>query len=579
MQHVLWADSAHSEGFSMPAQYKNNLNEDQDLLDQSKLVTGKQRVEINWNQLDDLWKQAFEEPIMKGLRVYFDHGAVAGVPEGQYVDPQRVLPSRWVLTNKGDPTDLSQAQLKARWVFGGHRDPDAGKYPTASPTVSLLGHNLLNFIAVQKKWIVNYEDVSAAFLQGQDFPADREIFVRVPRNCPEGAMLELKKFVGYQCRTDLLKLTQGGFGLPESPRLWYLEYKATLQALGGIGLKLLPGFFVFKKEDELIGMPCIHFDDTRYAGAAEAQPIWDELHRRLDFGKRRVAAEGWNKFCGRYEHQDPETLEFEYSMEEYCKDIKLVPERAENDLSRPLTEIERKMISSVVGQLAWAARQCRPDLAYGCSHVQQLAGQGDASALKWVNRVTRRAKQIGTFKVKDLRCKLEDVVVLSISDASYAGQPGGGSQGGLIVALAAPHIQECEAPLAIMECQSSRLQRVVRCSMAAELSMAATAFEHGDHVRATLAEIMCPRFEMRRWKMYASQWRHILVMDANVAYDALQSDSPPTMRIQRCLLRTCSPRKAFRCDLCKQLLAVFDMQWYAGTCSDPEHVFHICLRF
>lgn len=97
--------------------------------------------------MDEEWRKAFEEPIKKAYRVYIDHDAIAAVPLGAFVDPKKILPSRLVLTNKGD-RELSGAVFKARWIFGGHRDPEAGKYLTASPTVSLVGHNLLVFIAV-----------------------------------------------------------------------------------------------------------------------------------------------------------------------------------------------------------------------------------------------------------------------------------------------------------------------------------------------------------------------------------------------------------------------------------------------
>ena len=66
--------------------------------------------------------------------------------------------------------------------------------------------------------------------------------------------------------------------------------------------------------------------------------------------------------------------------------------------------------------------------------------------------------------------------------------------------------------------------------MAAELSMAATAYEHGDYIRAVYAEILRPQFRLSRWKMFSSQWRHILVLDAKVAYDALNSETAPTDR-------------------------------------------------
>ena len=212
------------------------------------LVTGKERLEYNWNKLDQQWQKAFIPAIAKAFKVYLDHQAVRGVPMGKMIDPKRILPSRMVLTNKGQP-ELSGAELKARWVFGGHRDPDAGSYQTSSPTVSVVGHNLLNFLAVQYRWEVVFEDVSAAFLQGKELPEDREIYVKLPHGYPEEALVTLRKGLGDLYRPDVVQLTKGGFGLPESPRLWYLEYRATLQAIGGHELRLLPGFFCFYHPD------------------------------------------------------------------------------------------------------------------------------------------------------------------------------------------------------------------------------------------------------------------------------------------------------------------------------------------
>eukprot|EP00435_Cladocopium_sp_Y103_P012273 s3261_g3.t1 len=191
---------------------------------EAKLVTGKQRLEYRWKDLSPEWQAAYEKPILKAIQVYFDHQAVSGVNKDTVIDPRKILTSRFVLTNKGKET-LEEAELKGRWIFGGHRDNDLGKYPTMAPTSSLLGHNLLNFVAVQMGWDVEYEDVSAAFLQGKKLPPGREVYVRIPTGYPQYVNDFIRKYLGEQFRDDLLKLDKGGFGLSESPRLWYLEYK------------------------------------------------------------------------------------------------------------------------------------------------------------------------------------------------------------------------------------------------------------------------------------------------------------------------------------------------------------------
>ena len=97
----------------------------------TEVKTGKARIEYRWSALDEEWRRAFVEPLKKAVGVYLEHNGIKGVPRGQVVDPKRVLSSRFVLTNKGEEA-LHAAELKARWIFGGHRDPDAGM-PLAPP--------------------------------------------------------------------------------------------------------------------------------------------------------------------------------------------------------------------------------------------------------------------------------------------------------------------------------------------------------------------------------------------------------------------------------------------------------------
>ena len=86
----------------------------------------------------------------------------------------------------------------------------------------------------------------------------------------------------------------GGFGLPESPRLWYMCYKETLEKTSMKELKLLPGVFVAHHPDgRLRAVACIHVDDTRYCGDETSQVIWDQVHAALNFGDYRKATDDW----------------------------------------------------------------------------------------------------------------------------------------------------------------------------------------------------------------------------------------------------------------------------------------------
>ena len=77
----------------------------------------------------------------------------------------------------------------------------------------------------------------------------------------------------------------------------------------------------------------------------------------------------------------------------------------------------------MVGQLNWAARQARFDLAFVASFVQQLAGQGKVEALRWLNMGVKRAQEDVIVKVRNLGCDLQDLLVLSVSDAAFGAMP------------------------------------------------------------------------------------------------------------------------------------------------------------
>eukprot|EP00435_Cladocopium_sp_Y103_P018426 s2413_g4.t1 len=483
------------------------------------VITGKARLEYNWGQLDDEWKAAFKEPLLKAVKIYFDHEALKGVPKDKVIDPKRILNTRFVLTNKGGPT-LEEAVLKGRLIFGGHKDPDVGKFPTLAPTAALLAHNLINWISVQKGWVVKYEDVSSAFLQGKRLPAEREVYIRLPRGYPKYIEEFIIQQLGAEVKEDLLQVTKGGFGLPESPRLWYLEYKETLERCGVNELYLLPGVFAaYHPDGSLRALACIHVDDTRYAGDSSSDEIWEKVHACLNFGELREATSGWVKFCGRWERQNPETLEFEYCMDEYSKGIRRV-ERSNYDMAEGDVRDKKK---------ARKFKEAHAEVN-GITAEERLAMSSDGKeALDFLNKVIYRAKQPGVQVVRKLD-DWENAVVISASDAAYGAQPGGHSQGGVVVALADPAILEGEAKLCIVEAMSTKIQRVVRCSMSAEISMAATAFEHGDFVRAALSEILNGKFVLKDWKMWASSRRHFLVIDAKTGFDVLNNESQTSDR-------------------------------------------------
>ena len=215
------------------------------------------------------------------------------------VDRTEVLPSRFVLVNKSDPRNihpddkaLEGASLKARLVIAGHRDVRAGEYETESPTASLLAHNLLCFCAAQWSWKVFFSDISAAFLQG-DYLAGRDggSLSRLPRitPCLSGRFLQSKIPAG--ARTDLFRMKKAGFGLAESPRLWYHRFKRGAESIGGREMKLCPGVFSFFGPDsQLRALLAVHVDDVRLiAHPDQQQAMHEKLNALVQFWRMETS--------------------------------------------------------------------------------------------------------------------------------------------------------------------------------------------------------------------------------------------------------------------------------------------------
>ena len=87
-------------------------------------------------------------------------------------------------------------------------------------------------------------------------------------------------------------------------------------------------------------------------------------------------------------------------------------------MTESATEGEIGQMRSVVGSLAWIARQYRPDLSYEVSAVSRATVQ----ELKWTNEAVKKCQagsHIGlVFKAKAFKWK--KAVLVSIIDASFA---------------------------------------------------------------------------------------------------------------------------------------------------------------
>ena len=178
--------------------------------------------EIPWKLIPESEHADFKLAEEKQFREHLDHQALKplSVDESaevmRRVDPSRILTSRFAYRDKHWSRRKLDPGLawkhKARLVVSGHRDPDVKCLETDAPTINRLTIlTLLQVLASRKRthdWVAAAGDITAAFLNGDDM--DRELYLRQPRTGLKG--LDPRQ---------LLLITKGVFGLPDSPRKWW----------------------------------------------------------------------------------------------------------------------------------------------------------------------------------------------------------------------------------------------------------------------------------------------------------------------------------------------------------------------
>ncbi|CAE7809264.1 unnamed protein product [Symbiodinium microadriaticum] len=432
------------------AQAMNQLQVSPPQKEMEQPVTGKPRLEYKWNKLEPAWKEAFIKPLKEAIDVYIDNQAVEPVPMGQMVPPDNILPSRFVLTNKSEEQVLEKARLKARWVLEGHLDKEAGKYATEAPTASLVAHNIVCFISAQCGW--TWPNVCLNVWE-EEWP---EEFVR---------------------------LTKGGFGLSDSPRLWYLRLRRGLVDVGLKELKLSRGTFVFHHQGEMRGVVAVHVDDFRISFDPKFDYFLNKLRETFSFGDWKMALNETVKFCGRWERQCPKTFQVTVTMDGYAHKLLDPPQRAQGD-RQPLTDAEKKWVASVGGKggLIWPSDYPK---------VQQMAGARDPETLKSLLQLVKKAHEPYHCVFQAIPGGFDKMIFLAV-----AAMPKGRSQGGMMIMNASEDILDGDAQVNCLLYHSAVLKRVVCSSLAAEISQAAEALEQCDCVRAMMAEIVDVNFKL-----------------------------------------------------------------------------------
>ena len=169
---------------------------------------------------------------------------------------------------------------------------------------------------------------------------------------------------------SLLKAVKGLFGVPEAPRLWFLE---VIEKAVASGFERVPGFpCVLVCRDALGkfgGMIALHVDDGIMTGEG---PQWDtfvkSLFSKLRFKHHRVKNLEYLK--RRIVRRKGGSIDVRFDNVSAIRPIELTKQRRAQQDDAVSAE-ERTSLRSLLGEMQWPVREGFPEHAYDVSDLQQ----------------------------------------------------------------------------------------------------------------------------------------------------------------------------------------------------------------
>ena len=121
-----------------------------------------------------------------------------------------------------------------------------------------------------------------------------------------------------------------------------------------------PAVFYWHDSNGLVGILAVHVDDFLWAGSEKFKDtVIVKLRKLFNVGKE--ACELF-KYIGLELSQDEERIIL--SQKDYTTMLKTVFIEKDREKTSPLSEQERSILRSKVGQLLWLAKQTCPDIAF-----------------------------------------------------------------------------------------------------------------------------------------------------------------------------------------------------------------------
>ena len=437
------------------------------------------------------------------------------------------ISTQWIDTDKNlhlkRPGQPHTVKYKSRLVARGDQEKTLG-IRTDSPTADLDSVNMILSWASSEKLRLMSLDITNAYFHGETMT--RLMILRPPRGGIPTDDFHPDRM--YICRTPI-------YGSRDSGRLFWKRLKKESVSAGLTASKLSSALFYVAQDGEPKVMMASHVDDLIYACKPGFEHIMKRVQKIFQVEDAKVST-GSFRFCGREIVQDED-----YSIKATCKDttekLEKIKYRTQVKKETLANDGEKAQLRSVVGSLAWIARQARPDLSYKVSKLQSRCNRATMKDLVYANQAVDEAKEHSnngiTFKSDAIDWKT--CIIVTVSDASWSNEEELSkkelkkykSQRARMTILANPDFLEKKgSAFHVLSWQSTIIRRVCRNTLQAETYGVSFAIEEGIRVRGVLAEVHGKLPSLRNWEESTRSFKqHIWITDCKSLEEHLKSDT------------------------------------------------------
>lgn len=415
----------------------------------NQVMKKKGRTEVSMRKLDDKTRAEMK----KSMWAENDNWMVNKVCEPCYRAEAggQTMRMRWVLDIKDD------GKCKARLVVLGFEDKDLGLLKTQAPTCSRRARNLLNQFVANRGWRLRKGDVKAAFLQGKQTQAARNV-------CVEPTP-ELREYLNLG-EDQIVRLLKAVYGLCNAPLEWFLCIDEWFKSHGWRAVELEPCLWMlYDVTGKCVGIAAIHVDDLLVAGLEDARDslftkTMAELKRDFKWGS-------WEDTtfiqCGvRYTQFEDGSLACTFV--EAAMKVELIDGRFASKAFKGRHGELQTACRAALGSLQFLASQGMFWLSAAVSILQSEVPTATDATVRSINKEIRKAHETAHLPI--MWRPQNNTVFATWSDGALKQRANGGAQNGYLVCTADESFLTGErGAVSVISHASGKAKRAVRSTL------------------------------------------------------------------------------------------------------------------